>query len=99
MRYFVVAFDFRDPECLERRMTHRPAHLEMVEQLHTRGQLLFGGAILDDKGNMIGSGQIVDFPDVEALNNWLAIEPYVLGKVWENISVHPYRVGPLFDRT
>jgi uncharacterized protein YciI len=66
MRYFVVAFDYRDPECLERRMTHRSAHLEMVEQLHTRGQLLFGGAILDDKGNMIGSGQIVDFPDKES---------------------------------
>lgn len=31
---------------------------------------------------------MMDFPSEKKLNDWLRIEPYVTGKVWEDIQIH-----------
>ena len=32
----------------------------------------------------------------EQLDAWLAAEPYVTGKVWENIQIIPCKISPMF---
>jgi uncharacterized protein YciI len=56
------------------------------------GQMLLGGAILDEAGEMIGSMTVVDLASRAEVDRWLATDPYVAGKVWERIEVHPMRV-------
>ena len=60
------------------------------------GNLLYGVAMLNDEGVMVGSVLIADFENREALDAWLEQEPYVTGKVWERIEVSHCQVGPSF---
>jgi uncharacterized protein YciI len=92
MQFVITAMDFTDAGALDRRMAQREAHLAGVRQLVASGNFLSGGAILDSSGRMIGSTLHVDFPDRAALNAVLERDPYVSGKVWENIDVREARL-------
>ena len=94
MQFILTAYDY--PHALEKRLAARPAHLELVSTLHKEGKLIFGGAILDDKGAMIGSTLICNFPDRQALDQWLKIEPFMLSGVWEKVTILPFKTGPAF---
>ena len=96
MQFVVIAHDATDDEALNRRMAVRDAHMEGVRVLQKNGQILFGGAVLDDNEKMIGSVAIYEFPSREALDACLAADPYVTGKVWQKIEVQQYRVAPPF---
>jgi len=95
MQFVVTAMDFADEDALNRRMTHREAHLEGVKKLLSEGKFISGGAILDDNDRMIGSTLHLDFPDKESLEQHLQNDPYVSGSVWENIDVRPARFVPV----
>lgn len=95
MQFVVTAMDFTDEDALNRRMTHREAHLEGVKKLLAEGKFLSGGAILDDDDRMIGSTLHMDFPDRESLEQHLQNDPYISGKVWENIDIRPVRLVPV----
>jgi hypothetical protein len=90
-QFVLIAYDGTDPDALLRRMAARPAHLENVRRLKAKGQFTEGGAILDEAGRMIGSVMIVAFPLRTELDDWIAGDPYVTGKVWERVQVQPYR--------
>lgn len=96
MQFIVTAYDGTDDKALERRLKAREEHLVSVETRYKDGQHLYGAALLDDEGDMIGSMMIVDYPSREELDNWLKVEPYVVGNVWEKIEVQPCRVAPTF---
>lgn len=91
MQFLVISYDGTDAEAPARRQAARPAHLEASRRLKEEGTLIEGGAILDDQVRMIGSMALVDFPDREALDAWLARDPYVVGGVWQRIEVQPFR--------
>ncbi len=93
MQFLLVAYDGTDPGALERRMKVRQEHLEKIALLKKTGELVFGGAILDNDGRMIGSMVVYEFPDREALENRLREEPYITGGVWQKIEIHPYRLA------
>jgi hypothetical protein len=95
MQFLVVAYDGTDPDHGQRRQRARDAHLAAAARLKTLGQLVIGGAILDEAGAMIGSALIFDFPEREALDRHLATDPYVVQKVWQRIEVRPFRVASL----
>ncbi|UGQ14309.1 YciI family protein [Yinghuangia sp. ASG 101] len=97
MQYLVIAYDGKDSGALDRRMRVREAHLGLGDEMVAAGRHLFGTAILDDEGRMIGSMLVVDFASREELDGWLATEPYVVGDVWREIDVRPCRVGPSFQ--
>lgn len=97
MQWLIVARDGEDPQARERRMAARPAHLENAARLQARGHLLVGGALLDEDGDMIGSACIAQFETRAELEEWLRTDPYVTGKVWQDIEVMPYRVAPHYD--
>lgn len=96
MQFIIRATDYTDSEALSRRMAAREAHLDMVIDKRDRGHDLFGAALLDDSGRMIGSLMVVDYPDRAAVDAWLAEEPYITEKVWEKVEVLPCRVAPPF---
>jgi uncharacterized protein YciI len=96
MQFLVTAYDGIDEKSTERRLAARGAHLALVETMFKQGTNLYAVAITDDTDKMIGSVLIVDFPSRQDLDEWLKIEPYVLGKVWEKIEINPCKVGPMF---
>ncbi len=74
-------------------MNIRAGHLDNVEKMKEDGVFLFGGAILDDEGTMIGSMIVYEFPDRESLDERLKNEPYITGKVWQKIDIRPFRLA------
>ncbi|HNR43201.1 MAG TPA: YciI family protein [Bacteroidales bacterium] len=95
MQFLLVAYDGNDPDALERRMRIRQEHLGKIAILKKTGEMLFGGAILDDDGRMIGSMVVYEFPDREALEKRLKEEPYITGGVWQKIEIHPFRLAAI----
>lgn len=92
-QYLIYAWDGTDELALDRRMNIRPTHLEGAKALKEKGQFLIGGAMLNEAGQMAGSMMVVQFETEEQLQHWLDHEPYITGKVWENIQVIPFRVA------
>lgn len=95
-QFVVLAYDGIDEQAPFRRMKARQAHIDACEVLKTKGNALCGAAILNAKEEMIGSVMIMDFPNRNALDAWLAKEPYVIHKVWNRVEVLPSRLGPSF---
>ena len=93
MQFLVMAKDGTDEGAIERRRRTRPTHLESIEPLVDSGNVLVGGAILNDAGDMIGSMVLVDFPDRKDVDAWLAGDPYVTEGVWQEIEVTPSRTA------
>ena len=93
MQYLLIAYDGTDKEAPERRLNVRQEHLEKITRLKRNGKFLFGGAILDDNEQMIGSMIVYDFPDRESLDISLKEEPYISNKVWEKIEIKPFRLA------
>jgi uncharacterized protein len=68
MQFVIIARDGTDPEARTRRQAIRPAHLEGIRWFVERGNILIGGAILDEVGNMVGSVLVADFSTREELD-------------------------------
>jgi uncharacterized protein YciI len=96
VQFLLVARDGEDDDALARRLNARDAHIALGDQMVAEGRMLYGGAILDDADKMIGSVLVLDFPSRDAFDEWLKIEPYMLGNVWRRVDVQPFRVGPSF---
>jgi len=92
MEFIVFGYDGTDHGALDRRMAARTAHLEVVSSLKAAGMFLYGGAMLDDEGNMTGSVMVLDFPSEDDLREkWLNDEPFVIGNVWRKVEVRRFR--------
>lgn len=96
MQFLILAYDAQDSGALKRRMDAREAHLALIARYKAQGHMKMGAAILDEAGNMAGSCIIADFPSRAELDAWLAEEPYVTAKVWENIQISGCKVAPSF---
>lgn len=94
MHYVVTATDFTDPEAPGRRLAHREAHLASLKIMTAEGTFLSGGAILDAHGKMVGSSAHVAFDSRHALDQWIDNDPYVVGKVWDQIDIRELRLFP-----
>jgi uncharacterized protein YciI len=95
MQFLLIAYDGTDAEALERRMKNRPDHLKKISYVKKAGQLLCGGAILDDSGKMTGSMVLYEVADRQELDRLLLNEPYIYNKVWEKITIHPFRLAKI----
>ena len=95
MQFVLVAYDGTDKDAMARRMAAREAHLQFGKELYGSGKWLFGAAILDDAGRMIGSMIVCEFESREQLEKeWLSREPYIAGKVWQKIDIHRAQAAP-----
>lgn len=98
MRFVVIARDGSDPEAKDRRAAVRPAHLERTAPYVESGQVLLGGAILDETGDMVGSGHADRLPDPRGGRRVAGGRPLRLRRRLAGIEVQPYRpaVGAWF---
>lgn len=95
MQFVITAYDFTDNEALSRRMQHRQAHLQGVQRMISEGSFLSGGAILDAEGRMIGSTVHVAFESRATVEQWIAHDPYTLGRVWERVDIQEVKLVPM----
>jgi uncharacterized protein YciI len=95
MQFLLIGYDGTDAGAMKRRLNVREEHLEKIATLKKSGGCLFGGAILDDEGKMIGSVIVYDFPDRKSLDEKLKEEVYISGGVWEKIEIKPFRVAKI----
>ena len=95
-QFVIIAYDAKDEGAMARRMSARTAHTEAMAEARENGNMICGAALLDEAGKMIGSNIIVNYPSRKELDAWLAAEPYVTGKVWDNITVIPAKLGDSF---
>lgn len=93
MQFLVIAYDGKDDEAADRRAAARPAHLDGAKHLKESGNIIVGGAILDDNEQMIGSTLCVEFESREDLDEWLANDAYVTEGVWQDITIQPIRLA------
>ena len=93
MQFLLIGYDGTDPKAPERRLKVRAEHIENINRLKSKGECLFGGAILNDDGNMIGSMIVYEFPDRQSLDSMLKDETYINNGVWEKIEIKPFRTA------
>ena len=93
MQFLITAYDGTDSEAQARRSAARPAHIDKAQTLLAGGHVLIGGAILNEKEEMIGSSLVVEFESREKLDQWLQNDPYVTAKVWQDITVQAFRTA------
>lgn len=97
MPFIILAYDETDADASARRMANREAHLAMVKDAVDAGEQIFGAALTDDSGKMIGSLMVMNFKTRAEVDSWLACEPYVKGEVWGKTEVIPCAVPELFS--
>ncbi len=99
MQFLLLGYDGTDEGAPARRRAVREAHLKGFMDRAQQGIFLYGSAILDDDGKMIGSMIVCDFPSKEAMHEqWLINEPYILGEVWKRIEIHRAQVPAFLNQ-
>ena len=88
MQFIIRAYDGEG--MLDKRMEVRPRHLEGMTKI--RDHIICAGGLLDDAGKMKGSVLIMEYPDRDDVDRYIANEPYVLEHVWEKIEIEPMNV-------
>ncbi len=86
--YWLLLYDLVD-DYLERRTPLRPAHLELAQQAHARGELLMAGA-LADPADMAVLVFTVDDPSV--VEDFARRDPYVREGLVREWRVRPWTV-------
>lgn len=94
MQFIIMAHDH--PNSLDKRLAVRQKHIDVCTVMKQDKSMLYGVALVDDKGDMCGSMIVLDVADRAAVDAYLAREPYVEAGVWGKIDVIPCKVGPSF---
>ncbi|GAA0852886.1 YciI family protein [Aliiglaciecola litoralis] len=95
MLYLIYSQDVENS--LPLRKVARPAHLERVERLKQQGRLVIAGPCpaidSDDPGEagFTGSLIIAEFDSLHDAQKWADEDPYVLGGVYQSVTVKPYK--------
>lgn len=92
-QFIIQAKDYKDEDALNRRLAARPFHLERMKEEKAKSIFVIGGALLSEDGKMIGSVIILSLPDANSVMEWIQKDPYLLQKVWNEITVTPFKVA------
>lgn len=91
MQFLLLGYDGTDPGAPQRRLDSRSQHLARIAEMKRKGEFVFGGAILDENGQMRGSMVVYEFPDRALLDRCLEDEPYIVKGVWQKVEIKPFR--------
>lgn len=91
--FLVIAHDADDEDRPARRAAARPDHLERIVPFVASGQIVAGGAMLNNDDDPIGSAFFATFETQDALQEWLDADPYVLNRVWIKFEITPVRLA------
>ncbi len=92
-QFLIMATDFADEQCLERRMKLRTDHLARMKLEKLSGNFIVGGATLNSKGQMNGSVLVVNMANEDLVTLWIQEDPYTVGKVWDKVAITPFKVA------
>lgn len=95
MQFILTGYDGTDNGAINRRMEAREKHLKKARELKQKGNLLWGGALLDNNGTMKGSVIVYEFESRDDLDKMLENEPYITGGVWERIEIEDFKLASL----
>jgi uncharacterized protein YciI len=95
MQFILTGYDGTDKGAIDRRMKAREEHLEKAGELKQKGNFLWGGALLDNNGTMIGSVIVYEFESRQELDKMLENEPYITGGVWERTEIKNFKLASL----
>ena len=87
MLFTVIRYD--KPNGVALRKAARPRHLEYLEKVTPC--ITYGGALLDDLGQQIGSVLIIDVPDRQAAEQFAAADPFVEASLFAATHILPFR--------
>lgn len=93
MQFILIAYDGTDPGAPARRIKVRELHLEGARKLKKSGNLIWGGALLDENQNMKGSVVVYEYESREELDDMLREEPYITGNVWQRIDIQIFKLA------
>ncbi len=96
MHFLVLAWDVAGEDGVARRDATRAAHATSIRGLFDEGRVVLGAGLLDDAGTVRGSIVVVDYPDRDSVEQYLANEPFVTQGVWERVEVHPLRLPDFY---
>jgi uncharacterized protein YciI len=85
MSFVVIA---RDKKEAGLRLSHRAPHLDYVAQ--HQDKIVYAGPLLES-GAMIGSLFVFDLPSREALDEYLAGDPYFRAPIFETVEIFESR--------
>ncbi|MBS7809852.1 YciI family protein [Roseococcus pinisoli] len=80
---------------LDKRLSARGPHFDRVSAFAEDGTLTLGGALLDARGEMVGSLAITRHPTEEEARAFWAEDPYVTQGVWQQMQFFVTRFAPL----
>ena len=95
-QFILIAKDATDEAAYDRRIAAREEHLALITKLRGEGKIIFGIALTDDAGKMNGSLIVTNFDARDEFNNWLYNEPFMVNKVWGDITVLTGKLSPSF---
>jgi uncharacterized protein YciI len=94
VQFLVLARDAQDS--YEQRLALRDRHVAQARDLQQAGNLVYAAALLNDQARMNGSMMVFEFETRAGLDRQLERDPYMLGRVWQDIEVFQCKVGPMF---
>ncbi len=97
MTFLILARDAEDAEAPQRREEAYEAHIKYMEENILAGKMIYGGALMDEQGQAIGSMIVVNFDTDEQVEAWLDDEPFAILDVWANIEIIPCKTGKAFE--
>jgi len=77
------------PGCVGLRQSARPKHLEYLKGVVS--SIKWGGAIMNDDGQQVGSILFVEAADQQALEALAAADPFVGAGLFESTQIVPFR--------
>ena len=86
MRFALLAKD--KPNALQTRMDNRDAHLAYVAET---GVVEIAGPLLDADGQMCGSLIVLDLPDLAAVKEWAANDPYAKAGLFDDVTLSAWK--------
>lgn len=95
MWYAIIGEDGADS--LDARIAARPAHLARLQALQGQGRLLLAGpfpavdALDPGAAGYSGSLIVAEFASWQAAQEWADADPYVVGGVYRQVNVKPFR--------
>ncbi len=87
MLFAIIRHD--KPNSVALRQATRPRHLEYLEKVTSC--IVYGGALLDDTGQQIGSILVIDVDDRQAAEHFASTDPFVDAGLFESTHILPFR--------
>ncbi len=88
MYFFIFCNDKPDHQAV--RKDNREAHLAYLDKFRDQ-VVVVGPTLTDDQGGMNGSVLLMDFTDRDAVDAFLAGDPYGQAGLFDSVTVRPWR--------